>query len=181
MARTPKLTIGQLESLADQIVNSDRQRKQKLARMIRAYARILWIREPKQYKRGATIFADEDGHWDNSYPPDLKYKEFDGPKGITIYRFDWHCRATSHGFYHDLKIYTSDGGLRVCPDGSLTTATIEGTGRYGAFAAHPGHCDFDCSIDYSQIDPEDVALDRLIDAEKQMRDLAFPLSSRRTG
>lgn len=170
-----KITIEQLESLAADLIAAAEANRGKLHRLITAYARIINLKSPEAFTRRATEWSDEDGHWDNSYPPKQEYKERTGPRTIRIINIDRESKATSGGFYHDTEWYTTDGGLSVGPDGTLWAGDLHGTGEYGQFAAHPGDCNVRCEIDYSELDLADVPLDRLIKAEKELRDLAFPL------
>jgi len=174
------ITLESLETLADEITAEATAAKAKLARLMRAYARILAAREPNKFTRRATIYADEDGACDNSFPPQQEYKRRTGPLSIRLVGFGMDNRATSGGFYHDVEVFTIDPGLYITRDGELIGAEITGTGRFGQFPAHPGYCGFDCEIEYGAIDPDDLDLDRLAGAETTLRNLAFPLIAART-
>jgi hypothetical protein len=173
------MDIYELEALANRVCEETQTAAEKLARMIRAYARIIYAKNPGKFKRRAAAWADEDGHWDNSYPPKIEYKERTGPLSITIIDSDRDSKATSDGFYHDIEYFTTDPGLYVCPDGSFIGATLKGTGSFGQFAAHPGEFNVQCVIEYTEIDLGDIPLDRLAKAEKELRALAFPLVAKR--
>lgn len=172
-----KLTIEEIETLSAQICEETETAKEKLARLIRAFARIVEAKEPGEFSRMPRVYADEDGHFDNSYPPDQKYKQRTGPRLLEIIDNAWTYRATSEGFYHESEYYTTDRGLFVAPDGSLLGADMHGTGSYGQFAAHPGECSVECEIDYEELGLDEIPLDRLAKAERELRALAFPLAT----
>jgi hypothetical protein len=81
---------------------------------------------------------------------------------------------TSRGFYHDWRRITTDGGLYVSKLGELYEADETGTGRVGPFAAHPGDCAVECTIEWSQ--KHEVSLEQLTLIEQTLRALAFPAS-----
>lgn len=53
-----------------------------------------------------------------------------------------------------------------------------GTGRVGQYAAHPGDCDVDCTLEWMPRDLDDVSLAEIRLAEETLRELAFPASVR---
>jgi hypothetical protein len=171
------ITLQQVEQLAAEIVAAEDQKREKLQRLIGAYARIISVREPERFRRRCTIFADEDGHWDNSYPPDQEYKVRTGPATIMIRETEHSTRATSGGFYHDTEYFTVEHGLSVDREGRWWKSTLSGTGRYGQFAAHPGACNVDCVIDHDYADDDDVPTEVLESAEEKLREIAFPLAA----
>lgn len=172
-----QITLEQLEALAESIFAEEGQRRERLLRLVRAYTRILSVREPKMFKPTATVWADEDGHWDNSYPPDQKYKERTGPRVIRLRALDFDSRATSGGFYHTTKYFTTTPGIYIDASGAVWSSDIHGTGNYGQFAAHPGACDVDCEIDYCEMDDDDIPIEVLVDAEELLRAKAFPMAT----
>jgi hypothetical protein len=169
------LTIQDLEELAAQIAGETSDRRQKLLRMIRAYCKIINAREPDKFSRRACHFGDEAGNCDGSYPPKQVYSDRSGPLGITIISFSSEDVPNSGGFYHDYHTVSTDSGLYVSPKGELFGGSMTGTGSFGQFPAHPGDCNVDCCIEWSDLDPEEVPLDLLEKAEKELRDIAFPL------
>lgn len=171
------ITIEQIEALADKLQHEDGDRRAKLLRMIRAYVRILAIREPAKFTRRATIYADEDGHYDNSYPPKQEWKKRTGPKSITFRQITWETRSTTGGFYYDYDCYTTVVGLCIDKDGDWYAGTLEGTGQYGQFAAHPGECSVECTIEWDEFNPIDLTTEEISDAEQHLRVLAFPASA----
>lgn len=169
-----KLDLHHLESLANSICEDATTEKENLARMIRAYCRILHASQPTAFRRHATVYSDEDGHWDNSFPPKIVYKQHTSPLLIEILDSSENSKATSGGFYHSMEYFTEDPGLYVGTGGEFYGATITGTGDFGQFAAHPGECNVDCTIKWATLDLDDITTDRLQKAEKELRDLAFP-------
>ena len=167
------ITLEALEQLATDLELSETQRRERLTRMIRAYARIVAVREPEKFKRRALEYSDEDGHYDNSFPPDQKFKDFAGPRLIRVSQAEYDEIATSDGFYHDWRAATSTRGLYVAKDGTLYGCTHDGSGSVGQFAAHPGNCGVMISLDWAPLD--EVSTADLVMVEETMRDLAFPL------
>jgi hypothetical protein len=173
------MTIHELEALANEVCEETETAKQKLARMIRAFARIINAKSPSSFPQMPLEYSDVDGHWDNSYPPKQVYKKKSGPRLIVIIHDEQDSNATTSGFYHSSEYFTTDRGLYVSPTGEFFGCDEHGTGRFGQFAAHPGDCDVHCECEYDTIDLDDIPLDRLQKAEKELRDLAFPLVAAR--
>jgi hypothetical protein len=96
---TITITVEDVEALATRLESGQAARREKLLRLIRAHARILAVREPETFTRRAIEYSDEDGHWDNSYPPKKKYKDRSGPRTLKIREYTWEEIATSSGFY----------------------------------------------------------------------------------
>lgn len=171
------ITLEQLEALATSLEATEWKRREKLIRMIRAFVRILSIREPARFTARPTVYADEDGHWDNSYPPTQEFKQRTGPRSIQLRKTDFTNRATTGGFYHHSCYYTEVPGLSVDASGDFWNSKLDGVGQYGQFAAHPGECEVNCTIDHEIVDAGDLSTVELIDAEQQLRLLAFPSAS----
>lgn len=171
------ITIEALEQLATQLEATDREQRAKLQRLIAAYARIIALREPGQLKRRPVEVADEDGHWDGSYPPNIQYKDYSGPRLIEVRRGDYDTVATEGGCYHAWRAVTSDCGVYVASDGGLYGRQYSGEGRVGQYAAHPGNCDVRIEVTYDELDTDEIALSDLTVAESTLRDLAFPLGA----
>lgn len=174
-----ELTLETLEALAEQVEQDEEAHREKLARMIRAYARILAARAPDTFRARALEYSDEEGHYDNSYPPKQQYKDRNGPRLYCVRKFGWESIATEGGFYYHWRAATNDPGLYVAPDGTLYGCTVSGTGRVGQFAAYPGDCDVMLSLDWSPRDEDEVTTDELGQAECELRKLAFPLVAAR--
>lgn len=174
-----KIELHQIEALANEICEEQATARQKLARLIRAFARIIHAKSPEAFSRRATEYSDEDGHWDNSYPPKQEYKERTGPLSISIVNSDRGEKATSGGFYHGIEYFTEDPGLFVTACGDFIGANLHGTGKFGQFAAHPGDCGVMCTIEWDELDLDDIPFDRLVKAENELRALAFPLVAAR--
>jgi hypothetical protein len=172
-----ELTLEALEALAAQLEANEQERREKLLRMIRAYVRILAVREPQRFRPAHTVYADEDGHYDNSYPPNQKWKRRTGPKGIILRDCETGSRATSSGFYHDLEYFTVAEEILIDADGDFHLGELTGTGRYGQFAAHPGECDVDCTLEFRTVGDGAIGTPELEDAEAHLRGLAFPLAA----
>lgn len=170
------ITIEGLEKLATELESDEAQQRERLKRLICAYARILAVREPHLFERRATERADEDGHWDNSFPPKIKFKNRTGPRLILVDGYEWDDIATSGGFYHEWKRITTNPGLYVARDGSIYGADETGTGRLGQFAAHPGDCNVECTIEWTKRNRDSLAVSDLAEVEAHLRKLAFPLS-----
>lgn len=168
------ITIDDVERLATELEATESEQRAKLERLIRAYARILATREPERFPRAHTEYADEDGHWDSSFPPKQVYRSRTGPRLLRVIRADTSDVATSGGFYYEWRRVTESPGLYVSRDGQLYGAEHTGTGQFGQFAAHPGNCNVSVEIEYSP--RHDVSLDELREAEEHLRKLAFPLS-----
>jgi hypothetical protein len=179
MTESTIITLAALEAIADEIVGEESQKREHLATMIRHYARILAVREPERFTRRATELSDEDGHYDNSYPPKLEWKDRSGPVSMRIVPGTYEQVATEGGFYHSWRAATSDSGLYITPTGEMIGATFEGEGRYGQFAAHPGDCSVMITVEWDRLDIDDVPTERLVEAEAELRDLAFPLIAER--
>jgi hypothetical protein len=170
---TTDITIEGLEALAAQMEADAATHAAKLERLIRAFARIINGREPQKFTRKPTEYGDEAGHYDNSFPPEQEYRAHTGPRLIRLEERTTEEVATSSGFYYSWKLVTTAPGLYVAPDGSLWGSDATGAGRLGQFAAHPGDCGVEVTIDYDR--RGDVSLDELERAEMALRDLAFPL------
>lgn len=170
---TNEITIEGLEAMAAQLEQDAETRAAKLRRLIRAFARIIQAREPRKFIRQPCEFGDEAGHYDNSFPPKQEHRDYTGPRLLEIYEEEIEEVRTSSGFYYDYRIVTTNAGLYVAADGSLWGADRTGTGSLGQFAAHPGDCGVEVTIDYDRRD--DVSIEALEIAEKTLRDLAFPL------
>jgi hypothetical protein len=169
------VTIESLEALAAEIEAGETQERAKLRRLIAAYARIVAGRDPGQFKRMPLEYSDEDGHWDNSYPPEQRYKQHTGPRLIEVETEETAHIATSRGFYHDYRVVTESKGLYVRCDGALLGCEVTGTGSLGQYAAHPGDCAVMCELDWQELEADEISAGSLRRAERHMRDLAFPL------
>ena len=168
------ITIESLEALATELEQTAELQTTKLKRLIAAYARILWQREPEHFKRRDTEHGDEAGHWDSSYPPKQVYRARTGPRLVLVDELTTDDVPTSGGFYYSWRRVTTDGGVYVDRMGQIYECEETGTGRLGQFAAHPGDCDVECTLDWSR--NSKPTLDQLALAEQKMRELAFPLS-----
>lgn len=169
------LSAEDIEGLADRIEETEKETREKLLRLIRAEARILAVREPAAFPKKPLARADEDGHWDSSFPPDIEWKDHNGPRLFCVDGFEWEENDTGGGsFYHNWEAVTSSPGLYVARDGRLFGAEVSGTGRVGQFAAHPGDCDVDMVIDWSPLDLDDVTTEALRTVERVVRERAFP-------
>jgi hypothetical protein len=170
---TNEITIESLEALASKLEQETATHAAKLERIIRAFARIIHAREPRKFARQPCGWGDEAGCSDNSYPPEKEYRDYTGPRLLEIIEEDTEEVPTSDGFYYSYRVTGTDPGLYIAADGSIWGAMRTGTGRFGQFAAHPGHCDVEVSIEYDQ--RRDVSTEELETAEKHLRKLAFPL------
>lgn len=173
---TTTITIEQLEALAAQIEADQAKEVERLHRLVAVYARILAAREPGKFAAKPLERSDEDGHWDNSFPPKVKYKDFTGPRLLRLRGRETDDVSTSGGFYYHWRRVTTDGGLYVDRHGQLWRSEETGTGKVGQFAAYPGDCDVMCTIEYERAD-DDVTVEELRAAEEKMRGLAFPLAA----
>lgn len=168
------ITIEDVEALALSLEGEEREKRVRLERLIRAYARIIHAREPERFARHATEYGDEAGHFDNSFPPKQVYRAHNGPRLIQLRDCSTEDLPTSGGFYHEWRRVTTDPGLYVAPNGAIWGATETGTGRVGRFAAHPGDCGVEVEISYDLRD--DLSLAELEEVEEALRKLAFPMS-----
>lgn len=173
------ITIETLELLATEIEADETAQRSRLARLCAAYVRILAAREPATFTRPATHYGDEAGHYDTSFPPDLEYSEHTGPRSILIVDSETDDVATSSGFYYSWRRVTTCGALTIGIDGKWYRSDETGTGRLGQFAAHPGHCDVDVTLEWSRESIDDVTTEELELAETKLRELAFPLVAAR--
>ena len=171
------ITLEQVEVLAATLEAEQAGRRERLLRLIRAEARILAVREPQMFGRRALEYGDEDGHWDNSYPPKMEYKDKTGPRLIKVSAAEWDSVATEGGFYHAWRATTENNGLYVGRDGALWGCTYSGTGSFGQFAAYPGNCGVTLTMEWDRLDIDDVSDDDLTMVEETLRDLAFPLTA----
>lgn len=174
------ITIEQIEELANSLETTDTEQRANLQRMIRAEARILAVREPDKFTRKALEYRDEDGHWDNSYPPKQKYRNYTGPRLLKVQSCTTDDIATTSGFYYDWKRVTTDPGIYVACDGELWGCNESGTGSLGRFAAHPGDCNVEVELEWSPLDMHEVTIVQLQQVEEHLRKLAFPLSHAET-
>lgn len=173
------MTIEMLENLANEIETEENLERARLARLIRAYARIASKADPQTFPARAIERSDEDGHWDNSFPPDIELKNHCGPRAICIFVHNVTDIATSSGYYHSWRRETEYVGLYVRIDGALLGCTETGTGSVGQYAAHPGDHGVECTLEYEARDLEDIELEDLQAAEASLREIAFPLIAAR--
>lgn len=169
------ITLESLERLAADLEFGEEQRRERLLRLTAAYARILAVRQPELFDRRAVEYSDEDGYWDNSYPPKQQYKDRTGPRLIKVSSADWQQVATSEGFDYSWRATASELGLYVARDGEIWGGEYSGEGAFGRFAAHPGDHNVQLSIDWSPRDLDEVSTADLVMVEETLRDLAFPL------
>lgn len=162
------ITIEQLESLANELEHDDVAHRERLLRLCRAYVRILAVREPSLWVRGACHYGDVAGSWDNSFPPRQVYNEHIGPLMITLIESETDDIPLTGGFYYAWRRATTYGGLSVGLGG-------EGSGRFSAFAAHPGDCDVHVTITWQAT--RELTTEELVTAELALRELAFPLTA----
>jgi hypothetical protein len=174
--KTTEFKIEDIEAMVAQMEADEAMRRAKLVRLIAAEARIVALREPSKFVSMPTELSDEDGHWDNSYPPAAQYKNRTGPRLLEVVDNTTQDIATSSGFYHDWKRVTEDKGLWVGTRGELYGCMETGTGRFGQFAAHPGDCGVEVELEWERWDDEDLSTEALEKAEKTLRALAFPAS-----
>lgn len=171
------ITIEQVEQLAEKIEADETAERNRLLRLIRAEARIAANRSPDAFERRALEISDEDGHWDNSYPPAIQHKEFRSAPLVRVREYSYEEIATSGGYYHDWRAATTDRGLYVAQDGALYGAEVEGTGKVGQFAAHPGNCGVMLTVSWDRLATDDLSLDDLRKVEQNLRALAFPVAA----
>ena len=175
MANTDEtITLEQVEQLAQRLASQQEDERHRFLRLIAAEARIVAIRDPARFKRAPREYGDEDGYWDTSYPPDQRYKDHSGPRLLPVHEVTTEYVATTAGGYYDARVTTTDGGLYIAEDGTLWECEAVGTATWGPFAAYPGWCNVRVELDYLPVEPEDVPLQRLADAEKALRAIAFP-------
>lgn len=174
MQTQESLSIAMLEALASSMEEGEQERRSKLLRLTTAYARIIAAQGAGAFKAMPLEYADEDGHYDNSYPPEQAYKDFRGPRAITIVDNETESAATEGGFYHNYRTVTVDGGLFVGRDGTLYACDESGSGHFGQFAARPGPCRVMLTIAWRRLAAIDVPTERLELAERKLRELAFP-------
>lgn len=174
---TQTITIEQLETLATELETDVEAQRSRLSRLCRAYVRIIAAREPDAFEARATRHGDEAGHYDSSYPPKQVYSELTGPACILLASRETEDVRDegSSGYYYHWHRVTTYGGLYVDMHGRWIRGDETGTGRVGPFAAHPGDCGVDCTIEWSRVGDDDVTLAELVAAERTLRDLAFPL------
>lgn len=171
------LTLEAVEGLASKLTQETQETQEKLARLIRAYARILAAREPKRFNRCATVYQDEDGHWDNSFPPDQVYAQRTGPLSLTLWDASIDTRATTSGYYHEFTVYSEEPGLSVGPDGTFYRSEVTGTGSVGQFAAYPGRHGVECELTYEEVGGGELSVPELQRAELMLRAMAFPAAA----
>lgn len=174
---TTQITVEQIEHLATELEADAEENRSRLLRLIRAETRILAAREPERFTRRACHYGDEAGHYDNSYPPKMEYSERTGPVSITLTKSVTEDVATTSGFYYEWRRVCSSGALALDMHGRFWRSDETGTGRVGQFAAHPGDCGVDVTIDWSHESDDDVSLEELRIAEGKLRALAFPAAT----
>lgn len=171
------LTIEALEALANSLSETEGNRKRELARLISAYARIIAHRTEGRFPRRSLHVGDEAGHWDNSFPPKMEYTDRRGPGLLKVIADDHEDIATSSGFYYSWRRETTNPGLWVSRDGEIYGRYQTGTGRVGQFAAHPGDCGVDIDVTWEIRPVEDIYLETLEDAEKQLREIVSEVTA----
>jgi hypothetical protein len=176
MDTSHEITIEQVEALATKLESDDQAKRAKMLRLIHAYCRVIAQRSPGKFARQAVACRDEEGHFDNSYPPSVLYCEHTGPRLLQIRDNRTDDVATSGGFYYNWKRVTEDRGVWVGRDGALYGCEETGTGELGQFAAHPGDCNVDVTLEWEQLDLDDVDTEDLVETESKLRGLAFPAS-----
>lgn len=169
-----EITIEQVEALAATLLAEDTATRARLVRLIAAEARIIALREPARLTRRATHHGDEAGHWDSSYPPRQVFSERTGPLTIKCWDAVTEEVPTETGYYHSWRRVTTEPGMAVDAGGRLWRSEETGTGRVGQFAAHPGDCGVDCTIEWSVVAPADVSVGDLRLVEAELRAIAFP-------
>lgn len=172
-----EITIESLEALVEQIAGEQKEQREKQLRMIAACARIVALQAPKKFSRQACRRQDEEGHFDNSFPPSIDLVDFSGPRLYCVYEHSTEDVATSTGFYHSWKRVTKDQGLYVSRSGVIYGCEETGTGRRGQYAAYPGDCDVDCDLSYSRADLSEISAEHLAQALKELSEMAFPLAT----
>jgi hypothetical protein len=165
-------SIDSIEAYAASIETAEAESRARLLRIVRALAKI--ANNKQRFRRMPMRFQDEDGHYDNSFPPKQDYRDHSGPRLLEIISESTEDIATEGGFYHAWKRVTEDRGLYIAADGTLYGCEQTGTGRFGQFAAHPGNCDVDVDLSWETLAEDDVPLDRLQKAVSELIALAFP-------
>lgn len=164
---TVSITLEQLEALAGEVEATDQAEKERLLRFCGALGRILAARQPEAWLSMATSITDEAGHFDNSYPP-KEERHGRGPQVIRVRRRKTEDVPTESGYYHAWRRQTLDGGCYLGKDGRWYRSDESGTGRVGRYAAYPGDCDRDITIEWETMDP---TLEDLREAEPKLRAL----------
>lgn len=101
------LTLESLEALVETLIDAERAEREKQLRMIAACARIVALKDPEVFTRRACWHGDEEGHWDNSYPPKQTYSDRRGPSTIKIVDSTQEDIATSGGYYYSWRRITA--------------------------------------------------------------------------
>ncbi|MBV8780181.1 MAG: hypothetical protein JO353_02180 [Phycisphaerae bacterium] len=171
-----QISIEQVEALAHAINEEAASRRQKLARLISAEARILAGREPKIFAPRAIEFGDVPDS-DSSYPPDQEYRNHSGPRLIKFVDREIEHVPQSGDFYHAFKIVTTNGGLYVDMKGQFWISNMSGEGYFGQFPAYPGNRHVSATIEFDRISLDDIEIADLVEAEAKLRALAFPLAT----
>jgi len=161
------ITIETLEQLAHEIEATDAAEHARLLRICNAMGRILARRQPDVWDSTATSITDIAGHFDNSYPPKQAHHGR-GPSVVVVRERETEDVPTERGFYHAWRRETTDCGCYLGRDGIWYRATESGTGRVGQYAAHPGDCDRDITIEWETTTP---TLEDLQQAEPVLREL----------
>lgn len=169
------ISISDLDSLAERLAAAQADRAKSLATLCASYVRLLRVAKPRLFQAMPTEYRDEDGHFDNSYPPKQRYRAHTGPRLLEIADAETEQIATSRGYYHTWKQVTTYGGLWVDIDGDWWRCTENGTGRVGQFAAHPGSCDVDVRLAWRKVPLRELEVDELELAEALLRRLATPV------
>ena len=168
-----QFSIEILENLAATLGAEEKAKRTRLQRLIRAYSRIIALRDGDQFQSQNTEMRDEDGYYDNSYPPEEQCCNQTGPELMRVEQPTDEYVGTSDGFYHDAKVVTEYGGVYVDASGDLWQRRAEGTVRFGSFAAHPGWCNREIGYDFSQV--SEPTMNDLLTAEEALREIAFPM------
>jgi hypothetical protein len=168
------ITIEVLEALAHQVEEQEQTEREHLHRLIRAYTRILAVREPAKFRRRACEYGDETGYCDGFYLPKMQCRNYTGPRLFSIYEGDYSTIPTSTGFDHDWKAVTSDLGLYISPAGECWGRETAGTGEFGSFPAYPGDCSVEIEFHWRELAEDELPIEGLREAEERLREAAFP-------
>jgi hypothetical protein len=164
---TMTLTIEALEQLSREVEATDAAEHTRLLRFCGAMGKILAHRQPDVWKATCTSITDVAGHFDNSYPPKAE-RHGRGPSVVIVRARVIEDVPTEGGFHYAWRRQTTDGGCYLGHDGAWYRADESGTGRVGPFAAYPGDCDRDITVEWVETTP---TLEDLRQAEPALRDL----------
>lgn len=178
MPRRRPVTLEALEELAKSLSADAAKENQHLSRLVRAYAEILALRQPRSFETmpaGERLMpqADEAGSWNPDLPPERRPYGIHGPALVTIRPYALEHAVTAGGYFLDWKVLPADLGLYVDREGAIWGCEARGHERLGLTSGYPGESEVQVELLWQTF--TDVTLEALREVEAGLRVLAGPL------